>query len=198
MIMFADRKQKENLYMKLIYSPTSTLSRSLIAIAIGVILIVWPEKVKELLVTVVGVLLMIPSLVSLVPLLFVRKNENTKQNIMPMIGGTGLAILGLIMILLPETFISLLTLLIGILLFLAGVLQVVGVFKYCRQTRNYWLMLTPLMILIMGVVTISNFKNISNILLIMIGATSMLYGIAEILNYYKLRRYRIKNIEIKE
>ena len=115
-----------------------------------------------------------------------------------MIGGVGLAILGLIMILLPETFISLLTLLIGILLFLAGALRVVGVFTYCRQTRSYWLMLTPLIILIMGVVTISNFKNISNILLIMIGATSLLYGIAEILNYYKLRRYRIKNIEIKE
>ena len=196
--MFAEIKQKENIFMKLIYSPTSTLTRSIIAIAIGVILIIWPDKVKELLVTVVGLLLMIPSLVALAPLLFAPKNENTKQNILPMIGGVGLAILGLIMILLPETFISLLTLLIGILLFLAGALQVVGVFTYCRQIRSYWLMLTPLIILIMGVVTISNFKNISNILLIMIGATSLLYGIAEILNYYKLRRYRIKNIEIKE
>ena len=198
MIMFAEIKQKENIFMRLIYSPTSTLTRSIIAIAIGVILIIWPDKVKELLVTVVGLLLMIPSLVALAPLLFAPKNENTKQNILPMIGGVGLAILGLIMILLPETFISLLTLLIGILLFLAGALQVVGVFTYCRQIRSYWLMLTPLIILIMGVVTISNFKNISNILLIMIGATSLLYGIAEILNYYKLRRYRIKNIEIKE
>ena len=182
--------------MKIIYSPTSTLSRSLIAIAIGIILIVWPDKVKELLVTVVGVLLMIPSLVAFLPTLFASKN--VKQNILPMIGGTGLAILGLIMILFPETFISLLTLMIGILLFLAGMLQIVGIFKYCRQTSSYWLMLTPAIILIMGVVTISNFKNISNILLIIIGVTSLLYGISEVLNYYKIRKYTVKNIEIKE
>jgi uncharacterized membrane protein HdeD (DUF308 family) len=173
--------------MRMIYSPASTLSRSLIAIAIGVVLIIWPEKVQELLVTVVGVLLMIPSVITLTPLLFSRNNENKKQQMLPVLVGTGLAILGLIMILIPETFISLFTLLIGILLFLAGLMQVIGVFNYCRQARNFWLMLTPLIILIMGVVTISNFKNISNILLIMIGVTSLLYGISEILNYYKLR-----------
>lgn len=183
--------------MRLIYSPASTLSRSLIAIAIGVVLIIWPEKVQELLVTVVGVLLMIPSVITLTPLLFSRNNENKKQQMLPVLVGTGLAILGLIMILIPETFISLFTLLIGILLFLAGLMQVIALFNYCRQARNFWLMLTPLIILIMGVVTISNFKNISNILLIMIGVTSLLYGISEILNYYKLRKYTITNIEIK-
>ena len=45
--MFAEIKQKENIFMKLIYSPTSTLTRSIIAIAIGVILIIWPDKVKR-------------------------------------------------------------------------------------------------------------------------------------------------------
>ena len=183
--------------MKVIYSPTSTLSRSIIAIAIGVILIIWPDKVKELLVTIVGILLMIPSVITLAPLLFRTKSENTTQNIIPTIVGTGLAILGLIMILFPETFISLFTLLIGILLFLAGLMQVMGIYKYCLQTRNYWLMLTPFIILIMGVVTILNFKNISNILLITIGVTSLLYGVSEILNYYKIRKYTVKNIEIK-
>lgn len=173
--------------MRLIYSPTSTLSRSLIAIAIGVVLIIWPEKVQELLVTVVGVLLMIPSVITLTPLLFSKNTEDKKQQMLPVLVGTGLAILGLIMILIPETFISLFTLLIGILLFLAGMMQVIGVFNYCRQTRNFWLMLPPFIILVMGVITISNFKNISNILLIMIGVTSLLYGISEILNYYKLR-----------
>ena len=184
--------------MRLIYSPASTLSRSLIAIAIGVVLIIWPEKVQELLVTVVGVLLMIPSVITLTPLLFSRNNENKKQQMLPVLVGTGLAILGLIMILIPETFISLFTLLIGILLFLAGLMQVIALFNYCRQTRNFWLMLPPFIILVMGVITISNFKNISNILLIMIGVTSLLYGISEILNYYKLKKYTIKNIEIIE
>ena len=179
--------------MKLIYSPTSTLTRSVIAIAIGVILIIWPEKVKELLVTVVGVLLMIPSVITLTPLLFSKNTEDKKQHMLPVLLGTGLAILGLIMILFPETFISLFTLLIGILLFLAGLMQVIGVFNYCRQTRNFWLMLSPLIILIMGAITISNFKNISNILLIMIGVTTLLYGISEVLNYYKLRSFEIKD-----
>ena len=179
--------------MKLIYSPTSTLTRSVIAIAIGVILIIWPEKVKELLVTVVGVLLMIPSVITLTPLLFSKNTEDKKQHMLPVLLGTGLAILGLIMILFPETFISLFTLLIGILLFLAGLMQVIGVFNYCRQTRNFWLMLSPLIILVMGAITISNFKNISNILLIMIGVTTLLYGISEVLNYYKLRSFEIKD-----
>ena len=145
--------------MRLIYSPTSTLSRSLIAIAIGVVLIIWPEKVQELLVTVVGVLLMIPSVITLTPLLFSKNTEDKKQHMLPVLLGTGLAILGLIMILIPETFISLFTLLIGILLFLAGMMQVIGVFNYCRQVRNFWLMLPPFIILVMGVITISNFKN---------------------------------------
>ena len=48
------------------------------------------------------------------------------------------------------------------------------------------------------VVTILNFKNISNILLIIIGVTSLLYGLSEVLNYYKIRKYTIRNIEIKE
>ena len=182
--------------MKTIYSPTSTLARSIIAIAIGVVLIIWPEKVKELLVIITGILLLIPSLIILTPYLFSKKAENKKQSIVPITTGVSTAVFGLIMILYPEAFVSLFTLLIGIMLTLAGITQVVGVYKYSLQTKNYWMMTPSLIILIVGVITILNFKNISNVLLIIVGVTSLLYGISDILNYYKLKKYTIKNIEI--
>ena len=186
--------------MKTIYSPTSTLARSIIAIAIGVVLIIWPEKVKELLVTITGILLLIPSLIILTPYLFSKKtqNETQKQTIVPITAGVSTAVFGLIMILYPEAFVSLFTLIIGIMLTLAGITQVVGIYKYSLQAKNYWIMTPSLIILMVGVVTILNFKNISNILLIIIGVTSLLYGLSEVLNYYKIRKYTIRNIEIKE
>ena len=184
--------------MKTIYSPTSTLARSIIAIAIGVVLIIWPEKVKELLVTITGILLLIPSLIILTPYLFSKKTQNEKQTIVPITAGVSTAVFGLRMILYPEAFVSLFTIIIGIMLTLAGITQVVGIYKYSLQAKNYWIMTPSLIILMVGVVTILNFKNISNILLIIIGVTSLLYGLSEVLNYYKIRKYTIRNIEIKE
>ena len=179
--------------MKLIYSPSSTLIRSVIALVLGAVLVIWPEKVKEVLVTIVGVLLIIPSVITLMAMLLEKKKGYDKRQIMTIILGGAMAILGIIMVLFPDKFINLFTLLFGIILFLAGVLQVVGVYNYCKQTKNYYLIIVPLIILAVGVITIVNYANIPNVLLIIIWVAALLYGVSEILNYYKL-----KNLEIQE
>ncbi|MBQ3577000.1 MAG: DUF308 domain-containing protein, partial [Coprobacter sp.] len=99
----------------------------------------------------------------------------------------GSAVLGLIMVLYPARFISLFTLFVGIVLVFAGVMQTAGVLKYSIQTKSYWMLIMPLAVLITGVITVVYYNNITNMMLVLIGVISLLYGVFELLNYYKLK-----------
>lgn len=173
--------------MKSLYSYPSALLRCVISITVGAILIIFPSESKELIVSVIGILLMIPSVVTIIPLFVVKNEEETPaKKIMMLLSTIGMAIIGLIMIIYPQSFVALFMLFIGILLFLSSIIQIIGIFKFCKTNKNYWLMIVPLIVMVTGIVTIVLFETISTILFIVIGGVLLLYGISEMLNYYKL------------
>ena len=172
--------------MKSIYSPSSTLVRSVIAITLGAVLILWPAQVNAVIVRIIGVLFVIPSIVNLIALSFTKKEEKTKKSFLTTLATTALAIFGLIMIFYPGPFVPIFVLLVGIILFLSGAIQIIGVFKYCIHEKSFWLMLVPFLVLLMGVITIFSFEKISEVLLVIVGITLIVYGISEIFNFYKI------------
>lgn len=191
--------------MKNLYSYPSALLRSVIAIIVGALLIINPGQSNALIVSIIGVLLMIPFVITIIPLFVVKNDEEAQgKKIMMLLLTVGMAIIGLVMILYPQSFMALFMLFVGILLFLSGTIQIIGLFKFCKINKNYWLMIVPLIVMVAGIVTIILFETISEILFISIGGVLLLYGISEILNYYKLlnnnlsEKKEVETIEISE
>lgn len=191
--------------MKNLYSYPSALLRSVIAIIVGALLIINPGQSNALIVSIIGVLLMIPFVITIIPLFVVKNDEEAQgKKIMMLLLTVGMAIIGLVMILYPQSFMALFMLFVGILLFLSGTIQIIGLFKFCKINKNYWLMIVPLIVMVAGIVTIILFETISEILFISIGGVLLLYGISEILNYYKLLnnnlsdKKEVETIEISE
>ncbi|MBR4119816.1 MAG: DUF308 domain-containing protein [Bacteroidales bacterium] len=174
--------------MKRIYTPTSTIIRCIVAILIGVIMVIWPDKVNSLIITAIGVIIMLPTIIAILAYIFAKTEEAKKKSKTTIFVSLGSAVLGLIMVLYPARFVSLFTLFVGIVLLLAGVIQIVGVLKYSIQTKSYWMLITPLAVLATGVITVVYFNNITNMLLILIGVILLLYGVSELLNYLKLKK----------
>lgn len=170
-----------------IYTPTSTIIRSIVAILIGVIMVIWPDKVNSLIITVIGAVIMLPTIIALFAFLFAKTQEAKKKSKTTLLVSLGSAVLGLIMVLYPARFISLFTLFVGIVLVFAGVMQTAGVLKYSIQTKSYWMLIMPLAVLITGVITVVYYNNITNMMLVLIGVISLLYGVFELLNYYKVK-----------
>lgn len=173
--------------MEKIYSVSSTLVRSVIAIVLGTILVVRPDMVNRTLIIILGVTLMIPLLVTLYIKIFNIVKQDTPTSFVPVIGSGASAVLGLLMVITPETFASLLAMLIGIMLLLAGISQILGVYPYCRAVKRYWLMLIPSITAILGIYTIVNFSTVLNVVWIIIGVIMIIYGLSDILNYFKLK-----------
>ncbi|MBE6298997.1 MAG: DUF308 domain-containing protein [Bacteroidales bacterium] len=174
--------------MKQIYTPTSTIIRSIVAILIGTIMVIWPDKVNSLIISVIGAIIILPTIIALFAFLFAKTEEEKKKSKTTVLVSLGSAVLGLIMLLYPARFVSLFTLFVGIVLLFAGVIQIIGVFKYSIQTKSYWMLITPFAVLATGVITVVYFNNITNMLLILIGVILLLYGVSELFNYFKLKK----------
>lgn len=172
--------------MKGIYSSSSTLVRSVIAITLGAVLVIWPTVVNHVIVRVVGVLFIIPAIVNLIALNFTKKEERSKKSFFTTLLTIAIAIFGLMMILYPKTFEPIFTLVIGIIIFLSGAIQVIGVFKYCIQEKSIWLMVVPFIVMVIGIVAIFTFETLSVLLMTIVGITLIVYGVTEIFNFYKI------------
>lgn len=184
--------------MKVIYSPLSTLTRSVISLLLGFVLVIWPEQVNSTIITILGIILLLPFVGALLAKFLRKKDEAKAYDVLPIIGGGGSAVLGILMIIMPNTFTSLLALFIGIMLFFAGITQIIGVFTYCRVAKSFWLMLLPLITMGVGLYAITNFTEMAKTLWIILGVMIILYGVSEILNYFKVNSIEGKNSHIEE
>ena len=73
------------------YKPSGTRVRSVIAIAIGAMLIKWADKVTDTLVVILGIMLIVPLLSALITYA-VQRSKNMEAAVFPIIGGAGSAV----------------------------------------------------------------------------------------------------------
>ena len=161
------------------------MMRCVSAIAIGVLLMVWPEAAILYLVIAIGAVFFLPSLFSLIA--YFMKGRQLGMYF-PIVSLGGL-LFGLWLMISPAFFVGILMYVLGAVLVFAGISQVVnllGVRSYASVSQGFFV--TPILILLAGLIVLVNPFAAATIPFIILGVSSTVYGITEMINIYKFRK----------
>ena len=182
----------------------SSIFRALIAIAVGVLLIKYPDNTVTGIVIAIGVMFALSGIISVLTYLNARRNQSEYKiydnegrlvaGQVPMfpIVGIGSIILGSILALMPETFISFLMYIIGAILILGAISQYFNIIvmrRYATVSMLYWV--CPTLILIAAVYMILKPMAPLSTAMFFLGWITLFYGVVEAVNnmmFYFLRR----------
>lgn len=174
--------------MNIIFNSTSVQSsvlRAILAIALGVVMFIWPQKMLDFIFIGIGIVFLTIGIVSLV-LSYERKKRDPQGTIS--YSSIGSIILGILLICVPGTFQNFVMYLLGFVLIFAGVGQLLAVaaarqFGYVAPVRY----LMPVLILMAGVFILFRPKEMAeNIFRVVI----IFYGLTSLFNQYLIYKMR--------
>ena len=155
-----------------------SLIRILFALVIGLVLVIWPNAAASYIVITVGVAFLIPGVISLFGYFGRKRPEGEAAPRFP-IEGIGSLLFGLWLIVMPEFFADVLMFLLGFILIMGGVQQIAS-------------LSIPSLILIAGIIALFNPTGARNTAFIIIGISSLVYSLSELINWFKFARRRPK------
>ena len=170
-----------------------SMMRCVSAIVLGILLMAWPEAAIVYLVIAIGVVFFLPSLFSLVGYF---KKSRQPGGYFPIVS-LGSLLFGLWLMISPAFFVGILMYVLGILLIFAGISQIV----YLLSARGrvmvpFGFFVVPILILLAGLIVMVNPFAAATIPFIILGVSSALYGITELINLYKFRKKEEKITEV--
>lgn len=161
--------------------------RAICALVLGLLLVIFPDQAGEYLVITVGVIFMVPSLISIIGY-FTQRAENRLR--FP-VEGVGSLLFGFWLVIMPGFFADLLTFVLGFILLLGGIQQIVSLSAARRWVPVHAAFyVVPVLILIAGAVTLFNPTHVRSTAFIIIGVTSLVYAVSELVNWFKFVRHR--------
>ena len=150
---------------------------------LGAVLIARPLIAINYLVITIGVLFLIPGLVSIFR--HFRDKNHSEPNLL-LIESIGSCFLGLALILAPSFFISALMYIIAVVLIFSAVLQIRGLFILRKQFNvSVFFYITPVLVLLIGAVILFNPFTIVETAFMVLGIACVIYGLSELVNYLK-------------
>lgn len=161
--------------------------RAICALVIGLVLVMFPDKAGDYFVITIGVIFLVPSLISVISY-FAQSAEMRRR--FP-IEGVGSLLFGLWLIVMPGFFADLLTFVLGFILVMGGVQQIASL-----SAARRWMpvpggfYVVPVLILIAGLVALFNPMGVRSTAFIIIGISSLVYAASELLNWFKFTRCR--------
>ena len=185
--------------------------RSISAIAIGCLLIKYPDNTVTWITVAIGILFLLSGLISLIVYVHARKNVS-EFKIMDMNGhviagekptfpivGVGSLILGAMLALTPNVFITALMYIIGGILILGAINQfmnLVNARKYGKVSFGFWVF--PSVVLLIGLYVIIKPMAPASMAMLILGWCSLLYGVTELVNSLKFHADRRKFRQAQE
>ena len=190
----------------------SSVFRAICAIAIGILLIKFPDNTVTWITVAIGVLFLLSGVISIVVYVNARKNvaeykitdaegnviTNTEQPTVPIVG-VGSMILGAMLALTPNVFITALMYIIGGILILGAINQYMSLVngrRYGKIGFGYWVF--PSLILLTGLYVIIKPMAPVNVAMLVLGWCSLLYGVTELINALKFHSDKRKLREAQE
>ena len=165
-----------------------TLIRSVFAIVLGIVTVKWPDQVLGYIVSIIGIMFIATGIVALLNYFSRRKKVISKSFSYIPVESLGSILLGLCLALMPTVFIGFLMYVLGFLLLLAGIFQILTLASIQRNTTvALFFYLFPVLILITGIIILINPFDSMNTVLIVFGIAAIVYGIIDIINYFKFR-----------
>lgn len=192
----------------------SSFFRALTAIAIGVLLIKYPDNTVTGIVVTIGVLFALSGLISVLSYLNTRQQASKytiydaqgrqiagQAPLFPIVG-IGSILLGSILALMPNTFINALMYVIGAILILGSInqyLAIISVRRYGITSLWYWV--CPTLVLIVGILMMLKPMAPLSTAMFFLGWLTLFYGIVEALNtmlfYIGRRRWEKEQEQLK-
>lgn len=191
----------------------SSFFRALTAIAVGVLLIKYPDNTVTGIVITIGVLFALSGLISVLTYVIARRHESeyviydaqgrqiAGQAPMFPIVGIGSILLGTILAVMPGTFINALMYVIGAILILGAINQYLAIISVRRfGVSSLWFWLCPTLILLFGAFIIIKPMAPLSTAMFFLGWLTLFYGIVEALNsmlfYIGRRRWEKEQEEL--
>lgn len=166
----------------------SSFVRSLFAILMGLVLVLWPEMAVTYLVISIGVCFILPGVFSLLSYLTRKKNEGEPDPMFP-IDGAGSILFGLCLVTIPQFFVNFLMYILGFILLIAGIQQVSSLIiarKWSIVPLGFYIL--PVLILITGIMILAHPFGAAANTIVIFGSAILVYGCTELLNWYKFRQ----------
>lgn len=189
----------------------SSIFRAICAIAIGIMLIKYPDNTVTWITVAIGILFLLSGVISMVVYFNANKqvadykitdaNGNViagEKPTFPLVG-LGSIILGLLLAITPSIFITALMYIIGAILILGAINQFMVLVKARRYGQigfGYWVF--PSVILLTGLYVMIKPMSPASMAMLILGWCSLLYGITEIINSLKIHANKRKAQEIPE
>lgn len=186
--------------MKTMFGP---LFRSLCSVAVGVLLIAYPDSTVTWLTVAVGVMFLVSGIISCVSYLNARRVASETvvtdaegrivRGARPMypVVGVGSVVLGLMLALAPTLFVKGLMYVLGALMVLGAVgqyMSLIGARKIGMVGFGLWI--APTLVLLTGLYVLLKPMESASLPLVILGWCSLVYGVAELLNAVKIRSCR--------
>lgn len=185
--------------MKLI---KTSFFRAITAVIVGVLLITYREETITWLTIGIGILFFLSGLITCIIYFVTRNIESSEMNLdsakstptftpsFPLVG-MGSLLLGLILALMPNSFVNWMVYILGALLILGAIGQYVllaSIVKLVRINIFFWIMSS--VILLIGVVSIIKPMWIASAPLLILGWSMILYGVVECIDTIKIMKTR--------
>lgn len=189
----------------------SSVFRSICAIAVGIMLIKYPDNTVTWITIAIGVLFLLSGVISLIVYYHALKNvseykiTDAEGNIVagekptfPIVG-VGSAILGLLLALTPTVFVTALMYIIGGILVLGAVNQFMNLLnarRFGKVSFVYWIF--PSLILLTGLYVIIKPMDPPAMAMLILGWCTLVYGVTELINAIKIHNEKRKYTKSQE
>lgn len=162
-----------------------SIIRCICALVIGVLLVAWPEAAILYLVITIGVLFLVPGLLSVFG--YLTRGRQTGDTF-PIVG-LGSLLFGLWLMIMPAFFVGILMYVLGAVLVLAGISQIVNL----SAARSWTVVpgaffVIPVLVLMAGVVVLFNPFTAATVPFIILGVSSIVYGLSDLVNIVRFRQ----------
>lgn len=202
------RQLKKLLNMKILQS---SVFRAISALAIGILLIKYPDNTVTWITVAIGCLFLISGIISLVVYYHATRQvseykiTDAEGNVVagekptfPVVG-VGSVILGLLLALTPTVFVTGLMYVIGFILILGAVNQYMNLLNarhFGHVGFGYWIL--PSLILLTGLYVIIKPMAPASMAMLVLGWCSLIYGVTELVNSLKIHNEKRKFAKAKE
>jgi len=163
--------------------------RSVFAILLGVLLITMPENIISLIVIAVGILFIIPGIITLVG--YFSSSKEQRPDLPVLFAGVGCLLFGILLVILPNFFEKILMILLGIVLLIGATEQIVSLIRARKMIHvniPVYFYIVPLLIMIVGIIALFRPFETSHFIVVVIGISCVIYGIMEFVFWIKFRR----------
>lgn len=170
---------------------------SIIAFVAGLILIIWPEIIKEYIVLIIGGLILSVGVASLI-YYFIEKEKGNISNIL-LLNAAVDSLFGLILLIFPKFFAGLVMFLFGIVLLLFGISRLVKLIQASKVLDLHWgLYLVPSLTTLAGVLLFFYPNRTGNLLFIIFGIILLAYSISDFVSMYIINKKTKEANALKE